>query len=193
MAKVFFYYGTMNSSKTANLLMTRYNYTSRGRNVLLVKSAFDTRSDPTGVVSRIGLGAPADVIIPNDPQSSQFKYVDSIMRQATKRKIDVVILDEAQFFNPDFIKILVDYVADALNIPIIAYGLMKDFRGVIFPGSKAWIEVSDKFCEVKTVCDLCGNKATYNYLKKQPSQGNIAIGSEDYMSVCRTHYKELTK
>lgn len=193
MAKVFFYYGTMNSSKTANLLMTRYNYTSRGRNVLLVKSAVDTRSDPTGVVSRIGLGAPADVIIPNDLQSYQSKYVDSVMRQATERKIDVVILDEAQFFNPDFIKILVDRVADKLNIPIIAYGLMKDFRGVIFPGSKAWIEVSDKFCEVKTVCDLCGNKATYNYLKKQPSQGNIAIGSEDYMSVCRTHYKELTK
>ena len=149
MAQLYFKYGAMGSSKTANALMTRFNYEERGQKTLLVKPRLDTRDGDHMVVSRIGLTYPCI-------------YFDE-MQQLSVMELQqnaCVIVDEAQFLTREEVMYLVGLVDD-LGIPVICYGLRADFKGDLFPGSEALLVMADKIEEVKTIC-WCGKKATFN-------------------------------
>ena len=171
MAQLYFKYGAMGSSKTANALMTRFNYEERGQKTLLVKPRLDTRDGDHMVVSRIGLTYPCI-------------YFDE-MQQLSVMELQqnaCVIVDEAQFLTREEVMYLVGLVDD-LGIPVICYGLRADFKGDLFPGSE----------EVKTIC-WCGKKATFNArfdaagkVLKEGEQ--VVLGANDqYIGLCRKHW-----
>ena len=167
MAQLYFKYGAMGSSKTANALMTRFNYEERGQKTLLVKPRLDTRDGDHMVVSRIGLTYPCI-------------YFDE-MQQLSVMELQqnaCVIVDEAQFLTREEVMYLVGLVDD-LGIPVICYGLRADFKGDLFPGSEALLVMADKIEEVKTIC-WCGKKATFNARfdhSRQGPQGGRAGGA----------------
>ena len=181
MAQLYFKYGAMGSSKTANALMTRFNYEERGQKTLLVKPRIDTRDGDHMVVSRIGLTYPCI-------------YFDE-MRQLSVMELQqnaCVIVDEAQFLTQEEVMYLVGLVDD-LGIPVICYGLRADFKGDLFPGSEALLVMADKIEEVKTIC-WCGKKATFNArfdrtgkVLKEGEQ--VVLGANDqYIGLCRKHW-----
>lgn len=192
MIKISFLYGTMNSSKTANLLMTCHNYEAKGVNPLLVKPALDTRSKY--IESRIGLKKVADYVI---TKGNAIADSEKIFKNAIKDDRPV-LLDECQFFEPEFINNLCDlahsyWLDKAKDVSIMAYGLLTDFMGKLFDGSKAWVENSDDVREIKTVCAYCNHKAVYNALfndNKLVTDGDsdIVIGDDEYRSLCPYHY-----
>ena len=149
MAQLYFKYGAMGSRKTANALMTRFNYEERGQKTLLVKPRLDTRDGDHQVVSRIGLTHPCI-------------YFDELQALGPMelQQNACVIVDEAQFLTREEVMYLVGLVDD-LGIPVICYGLRADFKGDLFPGSEALLVMADKIEEVKTIC-WCGKKATFN-------------------------------
>ena len=149
MAQLYFKYGAMGSSKTANALMARFNYEERGQETLLVKPRLDTRDGDHMVYSRIGLKHPCI-------------YFDEMraMADADLQRYACIIIDEAQFLTKDEVYYLVHLVDDC-GIPVICYGLRADFKGDLFPGSEALLVMADKIEEVKTIC-WCGKKATFN-------------------------------
>ena len=149
MAKLYYYYGAMGSSKTANALMTHFNYEEVGQNALLVKSCVDTRDGARIVRSRIGLEH--ECILIEDLQA---------MTEDEIKQYDCIIVDEVQFASPEQIDFLSDIV-DFMDVPVVAYGLRADFQNKLFPGSEKLIAIADVIHEVKTVC-WCGRKATYN-------------------------------
>ena len=181
MAQLYFKYGAMGSSKTANALMTRFNYEERGQKTLLVKPRLDTRDGDHMVVSRIGLTYPCI-------------YFDE-MQQLSVMELQqnaCVIVDEAQFLTREEVMYLVGLVDD-LGIPVICYGLRADFKGDLFPGSEALLVMADKIEEVKTIC-WCGKKATFNArfdaagkVLKEGEQ--VVLGANDqYIGLCRKHW-----
>lgn len=182
MAKLYFKYGAMGSSKTAQALMTRFNYTQKGYNVLLLKSSIDNRFETAfnpQVVSRIGLSA--DCI--------KFSSGENLLNLFTKnnytKKVDVVIVDECQFASKTQVEQLKQISKD---IPVLCYGLLTNFKTELFEGSKRLIELDDSIDEVKSVCK-CGAKATVNARKingKVTTSGEeILIGAEEsYESMC---------
>ena len=181
MAQLYFKYGAMGSSKTANALMTRFNYEERGQKTLLVKPRLDTRDGDHMVVSRIGLTYPCI-------------YFDE-MQQLSVMELQqnaCVIVDEAQFLTRDEVRYLTDLVDD-WNIPVICYGLRADFKGDLFPGSEALLVMADKIEEVKTIC-WCGKKALCNarfdesgHVIKEGEQ--VVLGANDkYIGLCRKHW-----
>ena len=181
MAQLYFKYGAMGSSKTANALMTRFNYEERGQKALLVKPRMDTRGGDHVVVSRIGLTHPCI-------------YFDEL-RQMSVMELQqnaCVIVDEAQFLTRDEVLYLVSLVDD-LGIPVICYGLRADFRGDLFPGSEALLVLADKIEEVKTVC-WCGRKAAFNARFDRAGQvlkegEQVLLGANDrYVALCRRHW-----
>ena len=149
MAKLYFKYGAMGSSKTAQALITKYNYEEKGMIVWLLKPSADSRDGEVILRSRIGLEAPAQVISPEDDIYELFRK---------REKTNVVIVDECQFLPPEQIDQLRDIV-DMENVPVICFGLRTDFRSTLFDGSRRLFEVADTFEEIKTMCD-CGAKAT---------------------------------
>lgn len=181
MAQLYFKYGAMGSSKTANALMTRFNYEERGQQALLVKPRIDTRDGDHEVVSRIGLRYPCI-------------YFDELQKLPvmTLQQSACVIVDEAQFLTREEVLYLVSLV-DQMDIPVICYGLRADFKGELFPGSEALLIMADKLEEVKTVC-WCGKKAIFN--ARFDSDGNVlkegeqvVLGANDqYISLCRRHW-----
>jgi len=183
MAKLFFRYGAMGSSKTANALMTRYNFLEKGKNVLLIKPDLETRDEKTKIRSRIGLEA--DCIL-----WSEFKYDD----YNSIKKLDAIIVDEVQFLSENDIEQL-SKIVDEYDISVFCYGLRTDFTSHLFPGSKRLMELADEIEELKTVC-WCGNSANMN--ARIDKDGNviregqqILMGANDkYISLCRKHYKE---
>lgn len=182
MAKLYFRYGAMGSSKTANALMVKFNYEEKHQKVLLLKPAADTRD--ADVVSRIGLMSPAKLVGPNE-------NVYAIVDQGSP--VHCVIVDEAQFLTKEQVHQLTELV-DKLNIPVICYGLRSDFQGKLFPGSEALLALSDTVEEIKTIC-WCGKKAIMNMRicnGKAVFEGEqIYIGgNESYNAVCRKHWKE---
>lgn len=187
MAKLHFRYGPMGSSKTAQVLMTRFNYLERGRSVLLMKPSTDTRDGFTTIRSRIGLEAEATVICPGDDISVYMVKTDA----------DVIIVDEAQFLNRDQVIQLRDIVSK-YNIPVMCYGLRTDFKGQLFEGSKALFELADEIQEIPSICD-CGEKAIINARFDQ--YGNIITsgdvvdlgGNEKYKAVCWSCYQKLIR
>lgn len=168
MAKLYFKYGAMGSSKSANALITKFNYEERGMRVWLIKPSTDTRDGAGLVCSRIGLSAHADMISPDDD-------IEKILE--SKNDIDVIIADECQFFSPAQIDNLRNIVNDR-NIPVLCFGLRTDFMTHLFPGSRRLFEVADSITEIKTVCS-CGVKAIVN--ARIGSDGRVVTSGEQVM------------
>lgn len=179
MAKLYFKYGAMGSSKTAQALITKYNYEENGMRVWLIKPSADDRDGAIILRSRVGLEAPAEVIAPETDIRALF---------ARQEKTDVIIVDECQFLMPEQIDQLREIV-DAENVPVLCFGLRTDFRSTLFPGSRRLFEVADTITEIKTICD-CGAKATTNarvgedgYIVTEGAQ--ILMGGNDrYIAMC---------
>ena len=181
MAKLHFYYGAMGSSKTANALMTNFNYQEVEQKALLVKSSVDTRDGERIVRSRIGLEG--DCI-----------FLEELMDMPEEeiRRYDCIIVDEAQFASAEQIDFLSDIV-DFMDVPVVTYGLRADFQNKLFPGSERLLAVADVLQEVKTVC-WCGRKATcnlrYNENGVVRSGPQVVLGANDsYVALCRRHFK----
>ena len=183
MAQLYFKYGAMGSSKTANALMARFNYQERGQQTLLVKPRLDRRDGDHILHSRIGLEYPCIYF-----DELQDLSIMELQQNAC------IIVDEAQFLTPKEVEYLV-YLVDDLDIPVICYGLRADFKGALFPGSYALLVWADKLEEVKTVC-WCGKKAMFNArfdehgtVVKEGEQ--VVLGANDkYISLCRRHWRE---
>lgn len=182
MAKIYFRYGAMNSSKTANALMVAYNYAERGQKALLVKPDTDHREGQEALVSsRIGISLPAVFLSTFDQMGLE-----------ELRDYACVIIDEAQFLTEAEVDRLV-MIADELDIPVICYGLRADFRGQLFEGSRRLLTVADTIEEMKTVC-WCGKKATCNARLSESgemiAEGPQVLlgGNERYTSLCRKHF-----
>ena len=177
MAKLYFRYGAMGSSKTANAIMVQYNYQERGQNALMLKPQLDSRDGARRVGSRSGLSAPC-------------AYVEELEGMDLS-VYDCIIVDEAQFLKKAQVQKLVDIV-DTLNIPVICYGLRADFQGNLFEGSHWLMAWADTIEEVKTVC-WCGRKATCN---ARVANGRVVKageqivlgGNESYVALCRKHW-----
>ena len=165
MAKLYFKYGAMGSSKSAQALIAKYNYEERGMKVWLIKPKTDTRDGASIIKSRIGLYAEAE----------QIGLEDSIKELFAQHKdCNVIISDESQFFAPEQIDELRDIV-DEMNIPVMCFGLRTDFITKLFPGSMRLFEVADSISEIKTICD-CGSKATVN--ARMDDNGNVVTAGE---------------
>ncbi len=181
MAKLYFKYGAMGSSKTAQVLITKFNYEERGMKVWLIKPATDTRFGTTVIKSRIGIEGVADNILPTDDLLGHFMALSDA-------RINVVIADECQFFSEAQIESL-RTIVDDFNIPVLCFGLRTDFRTRLFPGSSRLFELADSITEIKTICD-CGLKATVN--ARFGSDGKITVqgdqvylgGNESYVAMC---------
>ena len=185
MAKLYFKFGAMGSSKTANALMTKFNYEEKGKKVWLIKPAIDNRDGETILRSRIGLQANATVI----------KSTDRILDICPLDEIDVIICDESQFLTPEHVDDLRLIVSD-YNIPVLCFGLRSDFLTHLFPGSQRLFELADSITEIKSIC-RCGAKATVN--ARFDGEGNIQTsgaqvfigGNESYESMCWSCYHKL--
>ena len=184
MAKLYFKYGAMGSSKTAQALITKFNYEERGMSVWLIKPALDDR-DGAGVLrSRIGLEAPADAVAPEED-------LRELYRRRGRR--DVIIADEAQFLTPRQIEELRELV-DEEGLPVLCFGLRTDFQTHLFPGSRRLLELADSITEIKTICE-CGAKATVN---ARISQGRVVTegvqlllgGNDSYIAMCHACWKK---
>ena len=185
MAKLYFKYGAMGSSKTAQALITKYNYEENDLNVWLIKPSADTRDGIDILRSRIGLEAKVEVITPQVDVYERFV-------QTRKGHCDVIIVDECQFMTPEQIQQL-RAIVDDVNIPVLCFGLRTDFQTKLFPGSMRLMEVSDTIQEIKTICD-CGAKATVNaridgegYIVTEGAQ--VFLGGNDaYIAMCHKCY-----
>jgi thymidine kinase len=188
MAKLYFYYSSMNAGKTTALLQSSYNYKERGMNTMVMAPLLDNRFGVGKVTSRIGIDAEATSFKKDD---DLFKVVQS---EINNRPLHCVLIDEAQFLTRDQVFQLSD-VTDKLNIPVLAYGLRTDFQGEPFEGSKYLLAWSDNLKELKAICH-CGTKATM--VIRLDEDGNavtegsqVEIGGNDrYVSMCRKHFKE---
>ena len=185
MSKLYFKYGAMGSSKTANALITKFNYEERGMKVWLIKPSIDTRDGAGIVKSRIGLSASAEVITPER---------DLFAGLAEKKNCHVIIADECQFFTVAQIDQL-RRIVDELNIPVLCYGLRTDFLTHLFEGSRRLLEVADSVTEIKTICS-CGDKAIVNARidctgKIVTEGGQIMLGGNDsYVAMCHRCWKK---
>ncbi len=181
MAKLYFKYGAMGSSKTAQALITKYNYEENDLNVWLIKPSADVRDGAQILRSRIGLEAVVEVIAPGVD-------VYSLYQQTQHGKCNVIIADECQFLTSAQIDQL-RAIVDDYNIPVMCFGLRTDFLCNLFPGSKRLMEVADTIQEIKTICD-CGAKATVN--ARVDSNGHIITqgeqvvlgGNDSYIAMC---------
>ena len=179
MAKLYFKYGAMGSSKTANALITKFNYEERGMKVWLIKPSIDVRDGADVVRSRIGLSAQADVITPDKDLFAEYQQ---------RTDCHVIIADECQFFAPEQIDQL-RRIVDQLDVPVLCYGLRTDFLTHLFPGSARLFEVADSIAEIKTIC-TCGAKATVN--ARLNAKGLIVThgsqvmlgGNDRYIAMC---------
>ena len=183
MAQLYFKYGAMGSSKTANALMARFNYEERGQEALMVKPRLDQRDGDHMVRSRIGL-----------THECVYFHEMRAMDEAEMKKYACVIVDEAQFLSREEVHYLV-HLVDDWDIPVMCYGLRSDFKGELFPGSCELLVMADKLEEVKTIC-WCGKKATFNArfdengkVLKEGEQ--VVLGANDkYIGLCRRHWME---
>ena len=199
MSKLYFIFGPMGSSKTANALMTAYNYQEKGYSVWLIKPAIDTRDDEsdendnriTKVRSRIGLSSVAHVVDESD------NILEKLKAQTDKEKVDVIICEECQFLT----ELQVDelrYITAYYDIPVLCFGLRSDFQSKLFPGSKRLFEVADSIAEIKSVC-RCGAKAIIN--ARLDEDGNVVTvgeqveigGNDKYEAMCWKCWKAATK
>ncbi len=188
MAKLYFKYGAMGSSKTANALITRFNYEERGMKVWLIKPAIDTRDGAAVIRSRIGLSAEAYSVAPD---------TNLFVEYEKNRDCDVIIADECQFFSVKQVDEL-RRIVDELNVPVLCYGLRTDFLTHTFSGSQRLFEVADSITEIKTICS-CGKKAIVNARIDGDGQiitegGQIMLGGNDaYVAMCHSCWRSAIK
>lgn len=196
MAKLYFKFGAMGSSKSAQALMTKFNYEEKNKNVFLMKPSTDNRDDKVDengntvaeVKSRIGLSSPAVTIGQNDD------IIEMYLERNRSEPVDVIICDECQFLTEKQIEQMKD-LADIYDVPVLCFGLRADFRTKLFPGSKRLFEIADSITEIKSVC-RCGRKATVN--ARLDGKGNILTegsqvmigGNESYVGMCYKCYRE---
>ena len=185
MAKLYFKYGAMGSSKSAQALITKFNYEEQGMSVWLIKPSVDTRDGAELIRSRIGLACPAHVITPEQDVAEAYRSAGPY---------DVIIADEAQFFTPEQIDQLRALV-DEEDIPVLCFGLRTDFLTHFFPGARRLMELADSLTEIKTIC-ACGRKATVNAridaAGRIITQGDQVFlgGNDSYMAMCHRCWKE---
>ena len=185
MAKLYFKYGAMGSSKSAQALITKFNYEELGMSVWLIKPSVDTRDGADIIRSRIGLEARAQVITPEQ---------DIVEAYRAAGRHDVIIADEAQFFTPEQIDQLRALV-DEENLPVLCFGLRTDFQTKFFPGARRLMEVADSITEIKTIC-TCGRKAIVN--ARLDAEGNVVTqgeqvllgGNDRYTAMCHKCWTE---
>lgn len=185
MAKLYFKYGAMGSSKSAQALITKFNYEELGMTVWLIKPSIDDRDGANIVRSRIGLAQEAQVITPEESILEAY---------ARAGRHDVIIADEAQFLTPAQIDELRTLV-DTQDLPVLCFGLRTDFLTHLFPGSARLMELADSLTEIKTVC-ACGRKATVN--ARIDAEGRIITqgdqvflgGNDSYVAMCHKCWKE---
>ncbi|AOZ95425.1 thymidine kinase [Butyrivibrio hungatei] len=188
MGKLYFRYGAMGSSKTANALMVRYNYIEKGQNAILLKPKADNRDGDTTIRSRIGLSAECTFV---EDFLDEVKNEWYTGKSNAWDKLDCVIVDEAQFLTEEQVDLLAEIV-DKYDLPVICYGLRTDFTSHLFTGSKRLMEIANYIEEVPTVC-WCGRRAHFN---ARVSNGKIVRsgeqimmgGNESYVSLCRRHF-----
>lgn len=187
MAKLYFYYASMNAGKSTNLLQADFNYRERGMQTMRWTAAIDTR-DAAPIASRIGLAADAHLFTADTDLWQAVTACDAADPLAC------VLVDEAQFLTPEQVWQCAR-VADEANIPVLCYGLRTDFRGDLFPGSAALLGLADSLVELKAVCH-CGRKATMN-LRLSAGGGAVLqgdqteIGGNDrYVALCRRHFAQ---
>lgn len=185
MAKLYFKYGAMGSSKSAQALITQFNYEELGMSVWLIKPSTDTRDGADIIRSRIGLERKAQVITPKQNIIEEYRKIG---------RADVIISDEAQFFTPEQIDQLRTLV-DREDLPVLCFGLRTDFLTHFFPGAQRLMELADSITEIKTVC-ACGRKATVN--ARIDNTGRIITegsqillgGNDSYIAMCHKCWKE---
>ncbi len=185
MAKLYFKYGAMGSSKTAQALITKYNYEENNLQVWLLKPSADVRDGVDILKSRIGLASRVHIIPPDTD-------IYALFTETRKGSCDVIIVDECQFLTPEQIDQL-RYIVNDFNVPVMCFGLRTDFQTKLFPGSLRLMEVADTIQEIKTICD-CGAKATVNaridgdgYIVTQGAQ--VFLGGNDaYIAMCHKCY-----
>lgn len=188
MAKLYFYYASMNAGKSTNLLQADFNYRERGMQTMLYTAAVHDRSGFGVIDSRIGVQASACTYEPSSDLRSE------IETELKKRRVDCILIDEAQFLTRVQVLQLAS-VCDELNIPVLAYGLRTDFQGMLFEGSGALLALADSLVELKAVCD-CGRKATMNLRVDEEgrtvrSGAQTEIGGNDrYIALCRRHFMD---
>ncbi len=191
MAKLHFFYSTMNAGKSTALLQSNHNYKeSNLKTLLFVPKSIADKSNGK-IVSRIGLEA--DAIIVNN----EYDFYNEISKKQSE-KISCIFVDEAQFLTKKQVHGL-GKIADELNIPVMTYGIRTDFRGELFEGSQELLALADNLKELKTICSECDKKATM--VVRLDSNGKILLegekiligGNEIYKTLCRKHFRELTK
>ncbi len=187
MAKLYFYYASMNAGKSTNLLQAAFNYRERGMAAMLWSAAIDDRGGK-GIASRIGLNAEANLFGP------QTDLWDAVTAANRAEPLACVLVDEAQFLSPTQVWQLAR-LADEAGIPVLCYGLRTDFRGALFPGSAVLLGIADSLVELKAVCH-CGRKATMNLRLDEAGRAITAGtqteigGNERYVALCRKHFTE---
>ena len=188
MAKLYFYYSSMNAGKSTSLLQSAFNYLELGMNSFLLTAEIDDRYNVGKVTSRIGLEAGAHLF------NQDNNLFELISERNKNDKIDCVLNDESHFLSKEQVKQL-GKVVDNLDIPVLCYGIRTDFRGELFPGSQYLLAWADNLNELKTVCH-CGRKATMvvrlDADGKVVSDGDQVVigGNDQYQSMCRRHFAE---
>lgn len=194
MAKLYFYYSTMNAGKTTTLLQSAHNYIERGMRALLITSSIDDRSYVGNISSRVGISKDADIVLTSTTDIvEQYERMRDI---PTTPPISCILVDESQFLQESHINQLI-HMVDKYNIPVMCYGLRTDFQGKLFSGSKLLLANADELIEIKSICE-CGKKATHTV--RYDSNGNVCIdgdqvhigGNDTYTAYCRKHFNELT-
>ncbi len=188
MAKLYFYYSSMNAGKSTGLLQASYNYQERGMNTLVLTPSIDDRYGTGKVTSRIGLQANAEVISPDE---DVYQKVANRMKEG---EIHCVLVDESQFLSKAQV-LQFGRVCDELRVPVLAYGLRTDFQGEPFEGSKYLLALADNLYEIKAICH-CGSKATMVIRLDEQGRAvtageSVSVGGNDrYVSMCRRHFYE---
>ena len=191
MAKLHFFYSTMNAGKSTSLLQSNHNYKETGLDTLIFLPDETSKLSKGKIISRIGLSAKA--IITN----KDFDFYTFVKNNKTK-KLSCVLIDEAQFLSKIQVRQL-GKVADLLNIPVMCYGIRTDFQGELFEGSSELLSLADNLIELKTICYDCGRKATMVVRRDENNKivtegSKVVVGGNDiYTPVCRKHFRKLTK
>lgn len=191
MAKLYFYYASMNAGKSSTLLQADFNYRERGMATMLWTAALDVRPTFGAIASRIGLNADAHRF------HAETDLHGAVLAQHGETPLACVLVDEAQFLSSEQVWQLAR-IADEGGIPVLCYGLRTDFQGELFPGSAALLGIADALVELKAVCH-CGRKATMNLRVDAAGHAVLAgaqteIGGDDrYVALCRRHFTEARR
>jgi thymidine kinase len=188
MAKLYFYYASMNAGKSTTLLQADFNYRERGMATMLFTAAIDDRFETGTITSRIGLDQPAT------PFDAKTDIAAIVADRHAHEKVACVLVDEAQFLSAAQVDQLA-HLADVVGIPVLAYGLRTDFQGRLFEGSARLLALADSLVELKSVCE-CGRKATMNL--RVDAEGRAVAhgaqteigGNDRYVALCRKHFTE---